>query len=125
MEPHDRESEFIMQKMMTQALSKKLPPLYAQDGKGSETVVYGHWFSCFSNFDFYATEYDPETKECFGFVFGPFPEMGYFSLAEFEEINRHYGFNFIERDVYFDPQKVTGIPKIAKRFSYLWEKEQN
>lgn len=27
----------------------------------------------------------------FGFVFGAFPEMGYFNLAELEEINRKYG----------------------------------
>lgn len=37
-----------MQKLMTKELQKKLPPLYSQDGKKAETIVYGHWFSYFN-----------------------------------------------------------------------------
>lgn len=59
-----------MQKLLTKELQKKLPPLYSQDGKKAETVVYGHWFSCLNGWDFYATEYDEESGDMFGFVFG-------------------------------------------------------
>ena len=111
-----------MQKLMTKELQRKLPHLYSQDGKKSETVVYGHWSSCLNGWDFYATEYDEESGDMFGFVFGAFPEMGYFNLAELEEINRKYGMNFFERDAYFKPAKVTEIPMIADQFGYLWEK---
>lgn len=111
-----------MQKLITKELERKLPPLYSQDGKKSETVVYGHWFSCFNGWDFYATERDEETGDMFGFVFGFMPEMGYFNLAELEEVNREHGMNFFERDGHFEPRKVTEIPRIVAEFSYLWEK---
>ena len=98
-----------MQKLLTKELQKKLPPLYSQDGKKAETVVYGHWFSCLNGWDFYATEYDEETGDMFGFVFGAVPEMGYFNLAELEE-------------TYFTPKRAIEIPRIAEAFGYLWEK---
>lgn len=85
-------------------------------------MVYGHWFSCFNGWDFYATEYDEETGDMFGFVFGAVPEMGYFNLAELEEINRKYGLNCFERETNFTPKKVTEVPRIAEAFGYLWEK---
>lgn len=111
-----------MQKLLTKELQKKLPPLYSQDGKKAETVVYGHWFSCLNGWDFYATEYDEETGDMFGFVFGAVPEMGYFNLAELEEINRKYGMNFFERETYFTPKRAIEIPRIAEAFGYPWEK---
>ena len=58
----------------------------------------------------------------FGFVFGAVPEMGYFNLAELEEINRKYGMNFFERETYFAPKRAIEIPRIAEAFGYLWEK---
>ena len=48
--------------------------------------------------------------------------MGYFNLAELEEINRKYGLNFFERETNFTPQKVIEVPRIAEAFGYLWEK---
>lgn len=62
-----------MQKLLTKELQKKLPPLYSQDGKKAETVVYGHWFSCFNGWDFYATEYDEETGDMSGSSSGQSP----------------------------------------------------
>ena len=55
-----------MQKLLTKELQKKLPPLYSQDGKKADTIVYGHWFSCINGWDLYATEYDEETGDMFG-----------------------------------------------------------
>ena len=111
-----------MQKLLTKELQKKLPPLYSQDGKKADTIVYGHWFSCINGWDLYATEYDEDTGDMFGFVFGAVPEMGYFNLAELEEINRKYGLNYFERETNFTPKKVTEVPRIAEAFGYLWEK---
>ena len=98
-----------MQKMMTKALESKVPALYAQDGKGSEAIIYAHYFSCFNGWDWYMTEYDPETREAFGIVKGFETEMGYFSIEEFESINRSRGFNVIERDLYWRPQAAGTI----------------
>ena len=32
-------------KMMTAALGNKIPPLYSQDEKGDEAIVYAHYFN--------------------------------------------------------------------------------
>lgn len=49
----------------------------------------------------YATEYNPETNICFGYVTGlAYDEWGYFSVDEMEAIQRPFGLT-IERDLYF------------------------
>lgn len=58
------------------------------------------------------TEYDPETGEAFGLVRGMLEELGYFSISEFNELNKRYGFNVIERDSYFTPCKLSDVSKI-------------
>ena len=101
-----------MQKMMTKTISGKVPRLYQTDGQGREAVAYAHYFSCYgglSGFDWYMTEYDPETGEAFGLVKGYCTEQGYFSIDEFEHINRKHGFEVIERDMYFTPLKLSEI----------------
>jgi hypothetical protein len=100
-----------MQKMMTKELASKMPPLYAQDGMGDKAVAFGHWFSCWNGWDWYATEYDPDTQECFGLVRGFATELGYFSLYEFEELNKQRGFELVERDIYWSPKTIGEIRK--------------
>ena len=39
-----------------------------------------------SDWTWYMTEYDPDTKEAFGLVAGIVPEWGYFNLHELEEV---------------------------------------
>ena len=95
-----------MQKMMTKEIERKVPRLYEQDGKGDDAIIYAHYFSCWSNWDWYMLEYDPDTGEAFGIVKGFETEYGYFSLREFEEMNRGRGIEIVERDIYWEPLSV-------------------
>ena len=88
---------------MTKALEKTIPALYSQDGKGNDAIVYAHWFSPYTNWDWYCTEYDPETGECFGLVKGLYTELGYWTVAQLEEVNEKKGFPLIERDLWWTP----------------------
>ena len=51
-------------KLLTQELINKIPPLYGQDGKGSNALAFVKLFTPDSNFTWYITELVPE-----GFVF--------------------------------------------------------
>ena len=97
------------QKLLTKALEKKLPPLYAQEKKGDNAIAYAKFFSPYSNWTWYATEYDPETRTFFGLIFGLETELGYFSLDEMEEVRGPAGAQGIERDAYYKPQTLGEI----------------
>jgi len=88
-------------KLLTQELRKKVPPLYAQDGKGGKAIVYARYFSPDGNWSWSVTEYDGEDT-FFGLVDGHDKELGYFSLAELEEVTGPMGLP-IERDLRFKP----------------------
>ena len=97
-----------MQALMTEELAEGLPPLYATEGEG-DLVALVHYFSCLNGWDWYLTEYDPETGEAFGFVRGFETEWGYFSLREMEELNHSRGLNVVERDEHFEPTRVSAL----------------
>lgn len=86
-------------KLMTKELEKQFPNLYEQDGKGMNAIVYARFFHPFSNWTWYATEFDPNDKLFFGYVNGFEGELGYFGLEELEEAG-------IERDLYFDSKPL-------------------
>lgn len=88
-------------KLLTKALAAKIPALYAQDGKGDDAIVYAKFFHCLSGMYWYATEYSPEDRLFFGWVYSQSPELGYFSLDEFEQ-TRIKGIP-MERDLHFTP----------------------
>jgi len=87
-------------KFLTKDLEEKLPPLYSQENI-KDPMVWAKWFHPFSTWEWYATEYDPVEGIFFGWVNGDFPELGYFSRTELEELNVR-GLP-IERDLYFKP----------------------
>ena len=63
---------------MGNRLSKKvLPKLYSQEEKGDEAVAYVKFFTPWSNWTWYATEFDGEDT-FFGLVIGLETELGYF-----------------------------------------------
>jgi hypothetical protein len=95
-------------KLITKAIAAKLPPLYAQDGKGMEATAYLKLFTPWSNWTWYVTEMDPATGECFGLVQGFETELGYFSLPELESITGPFGLK-VERDLSFDPTPLSRL----------------
>ncbi len=103
------------QKMLTKAITDRIPALYAQDGKGDEAIVYAKWFCPWNNWRFFATELNQETNIAYGLVMGDETELGYFDLNELEEIRGSGMFAslFIERDIHFTP---TTLAKVKERY---------
>ena len=99
---------------LTKADKKKLPELGAQDGKVDEAIAHVKFFSPYSGWTWYCTEYDPENKEFFGLVFGHEMELGYISLAELEEAKGPMGVQGVERDRHFKPMKLGDIKKLQQ-----------
>ena len=91
-------------KLLTKKIEKSLPALYSQDGKGEEALAVVKFFHPMSNWTWYATEYDPETRIFFGLVVGHERELGNFSLDELESVKvRGLG---IERDLNWSPRPL-------------------
>jgi Protein of unknown function (DUF2958) len=93
--------------LLPDEVAKTLPPLYAQDGKGDDAIVYVKFFHPLSSWTWYATEYDPDERIFFGWVHGDFPELGYFSLDEMEQ-TLVMGIG-MERDLHFTPKKLSEV----------------
>jgi hypothetical protein len=92
-------------KLLTAALRKALPPLYANDGKGDEAVAVCKFFTPDSSWTWYATEFDGEDT-FFGLVSGLEEELGYFSLSELESVTGPFGLK-IERDIHWTPRPLS------------------
>jgi hypothetical protein len=84
--------------LVTKALRKQLPPLYATQAKEDPMVMARFFFPAF-HWSWYAIEFDGE-ESFFGFVDGDFPELGYFSLSELTNHRDKLGLP-VERDRYF------------------------
>lgn len=93
-------------KLLTKALRKKLPPLYATENESDPMVICKFFYPDFS-WSWYATEFDG-TDLFFGFVDGSFPELGYFSLSELQDNCGMFGMP-IERDRYFTPCRLSTL----------------
>ena len=100
-------------KLLTEEIKKKLPPLYAQDGKGGKAIVHVKFFTPDANWTWYATEFDGEDT-FFGLVDGHCKELGYFSLSELQSVKGALGLP-IERDLYWQPKTLDQIaPELFK-----------
>ena len=95
-------------KLLTEELKRQIPELYAQDGKGYESVAYVKLFTPWSSWTWYITEYSPDENLCFGLVCGFANELGYFSIEELENIKGPCGLK-VERDLYFEPTTLNQI----------------
>jgi hypothetical protein len=91
-------------------IRKQLPPLYAQDGKGGNTIAYLKLFTPDSSWTWYLTEGSPEGDDFifFGLVEGHEKELGYVSLSELQSVRGPMGLP-IERDLHFKPTKLRDI----------------
>jgi hypothetical protein len=96
-------------KLITKEIAKKLPALGALDGQGLDAQAQLKLFTPWTNWTWYATEYDPRDRVCFGWAInGADPdsaELGYFSLQELEEVKGPFGFR-VERDLYWEPRSL-------------------
>jgi hypothetical protein len=95
-------------KLLTKELAAKLPELYSQDGKGYEAVAQVKFFSPYTGWRWYATEFDG-VDTFFGLVEGFETELGYFSLKELEEVTILGGVPAIERDLYWSPRPLKEV----------------
>ena len=86
-------------------------------------VFIAKFFDPVGSATWYATEYDPETNICDGYVTGlSFDEWGSFSITELESIQRPFGLG-IERDIHFseigfnellNPTRLTELKQIKE-----------
>lgn len=72
----------------------------------ADPMVRAHYFV--GSWDWYVTEYDPETGEAFGFVKGLESELGYFYLPEMEAVLAR-GIFPVERDLHWDPIPLSKV----------------
>lgn len=82
-----------------------LPALYSQEDKGDEAIAQIKFFTPWTSWTWYASEYDPEKRVFFGVVVGHERELGNFSLDELEAIRGPGGLR-IERDLYWTPKPL-------------------
>ena len=92
--------------LMTKDMRRKIPVLYSTENKKPENIkVHAHYFTPFSNWDWYITEFDGKDR-MFGLVKGHDVELGYVSLSELKK----QGMN-IERDRHFAPKSLSNVMK--------------
>ena len=115
-------------KLLTKQLRRQLPKQQNVERIG-DYIAYARFFMVCGNWTWYACEFDGE--DIFdGFVIGPCPEFGPFSLQELESLR--YTFKWangntmqvefvdnknapaaVERDLMFKPAKLRDIPEVA------------
>jgi len=109
-------------KLLKEELKEQLPPLYSQEHEPDPMVIC-KFFHPLSHWTWYAYEgspvdangfYDTEEEKVdflfFGWVYGDFPELGYFSLSELESVSV-MGLG-IERDLLFKPMRLSEVKKL-------------
>ena len=87
-----------------------LPKLYSQEDKGEDAIVYVKFHCPVSDWEWYATEYDPIRRTFFGLVKGFETELGYFSLDEMAAIPR----GTIEYDQHFKPMTLAEVRRLLQ-----------
>lgn len=75
-----------------------------------DPIIRVKWFMPDGGFTWYVVEFDPETRVCYGFVIGPFPEWGTFFFDEIQQVRGALGLP-VERDLHFDPCPSSKITK--------------
>ena len=91
--------------LLPKEIERMLPPLYSQEEKGDEAVAQVKFFTPWTSWTWYASEYDPGQRLFFGVVVGHVRELGYFSLDEMEKIEGPAGLR-IERDLHWAPRPL-------------------
>ena len=96
---------------MTEKLADTVPALGANANVADCDAILApaKVFSPYSNWNWYITEWDAETGQCFGLVEGFERELGYFDLTELAETTVFGGVPAVERDLYWEPKTLGEI----------------
>lgn len=97
-------------KLLTDELINRFAKVGRQEEIGDPLVI-AKFFNPTGAGTWFATEYDPQSKNFFGYVsiFGDWnDEWGYFSLIELESLRGPFGLG-IERDIYFKESKISEV----------------
>ena len=93
-------------KLITETLIKRFAEVGRQENV-PDPLVIAKFFNPAGSGSWWATEYNPERNECFGFVTGlQFDEWGYFSIDELEVLNLPFGLT-IERNIHFQEEVIS------------------
>jgi len=96
-------------KFLTKELRDQFPALYStEDVPADEKKVIAKFFSPYTNWTWYATEFDGEDT-FFGLVDGFEKEWGYFSLSELATQDVHGGVPAVERDLSFGQPQIQDV----------------
>jgi hypothetical protein len=99
-------------KLMTKAVEKSLPPLYATDGiPAADKLVVQHYFVPWGAGDWFVVEGERVGEDDFlMYNYGglPEPEWGYVSLNEMLSVKGPFGLG-IERDMHWTPKVFSEI----------------
>lgn len=93
--------------LLTKAIRRQLPPLYANEDNGLEALAIVKFFTPDSSWTWYASEFDGEDV-FFGLAVGQEPELGYFRLSELQSVRGKLGLP-VERDRYFEPTPLRAL----------------
>lgn len=91
---------------MPSSVASNIPRLYeTEDVPLAEKRIRVKYFTPWAGWTWYAAEYCPRRRLCWGLVVGLEVEWGYFALDELEDV-RGPGCLRIERDLHFEPTTV-------------------
>jgi hypothetical protein len=87
--------------LLTQAIRRKLSPLYTNEERGTDALAIVKFFTPDSGWTWYASEFDGDDL-FFGLAVGVEPELGYFRLSQLQSIRGKLGLP-VERDRFYKP----------------------
>jgi len=96
--------------LLTETLRERFATIGDQSEE-SDPLVIAAFFNPCARGVWFATEYNPDTNHCFGYVSGLFPggdEWGYFSITELESLRLAFGLR-IERNIHFVECRFSGL----------------
>src|SRR5260370_13458314 len=98
-------------KLLTKAILRKLPPVGSQLD-WEDPMLRVKFFTPDSQWTWYASEGSRELEtgdfHFYGYVVGPFPARGGFSLSELQSVRGQLGLP-VERDLHFRPQRFSEL----------------
>jgi hypothetical protein len=106
-------------KFITAEILKALPKLYSQENV-SDPIVVAKWFSPYSNWRWFAIEFDGEDS-FFGLVQGLDTELGYFSKQELENTVYQMGrfaLPAVERDLSWQPKPLSEVRASLEKYNF-------